>query len=180
MYSGNEKGPLEVPVLLRVPCVSVDILRIAAEFGEKKKRKLDKLSLRPICGPLLSGHETKQLFLTLSESAARAGRRLPKINRLSVQPQGWVGVSHHGAHTLQLSLPPIKTRRLAPSACLHQNAALFSPKFKRCDGETSCFQALHVGSLKESALLEIDHSHSERLHVLCFLQVRRQIIVLGR
>lgn len=117
MYSGDEKEPLEVPVLFRVPCVSLDILRIAAEFREKKKKRTsDKPSPRPICGPLLSVHETKQLFLTLSESAARAGRRLPKINRLSVQPQGWVGVSHHGAHTLPLSLPRIKTQRLAPSA----------------------------------------------------------------
>lgn len=142
---------------------------------KKKKKRLDKLSPRPICAPLLSVHETKQLFLSLSESAARAGRRLPKINRLSVQPQGWVGVSHHGAHTLKLSLPRIQTRRLAPSARSHQNAAVFfPPKLKRRDGKTSCCQALRVGSLKESPLLEIDHFQSDRLHVLCFLQVHRQ------
>lgn len=39
MYSGDERGPLEVPVLFRVPCVSLDILRITAEFREKKKKK---------------------------------------------------------------------------------------------------------------------------------------------
>lgn len=41
-----------------------------------------------------------------SESSER-GQRLPKINRPSVQPQGWVRVSLHGAHSLgsQCSYP---------------------------------------------------------------------------
>lgn len=55
MYSGNEKGPLEVPVLFRVPCVSVDILRIAAEFGEKKKKKVGQAELAADLWPLVVG-----------------------------------------------------------------------------------------------------------------------------
>lgn len=43
--------------------------------------------------------ETRQLFSSSSESSER-GQRLPKINRPSVQPQGWVRVSLHGAHSL--------------------------------------------------------------------------------
>lgn len=40
MYSGDERGPLEVPVLFRVPCVSLDIfLESRRSFARKKKRK---------------------------------------------------------------------------------------------------------------------------------------------
>lgn len=53
--------------------------------------------------PLVVRHETRQLFLSSSESS-ESGQRLPKINRLSVQPQGWVRVTLHGAHSLGLSL----------------------------------------------------------------------------
>lgn len=56
--------------------------------------------------PLAVQHETRQLFSSSSESSER-GQRLPKINRPSVQPQGWVRVSLHGAHSLgsQCSYP---------------------------------------------------------------------------
>lgn len=56
--------------------------------------------------PLAVQHETRKLFSSSSESSER-GQRLPKINRPSVQPQGWVGVSLHGAYSLgsQCSYP---------------------------------------------------------------------------
>lgn len=62
----------------------------------------------PYIAPLVVWHETRQLFLSSSESS-ESRQRLPKINRLSVQPQGWVRVTLHGAaHSLGLSLPTSK------------------------------------------------------------------------
>lgn len=61
----------------------------------------------PCAAPLVVGHESRQLFLSSSESS-ESGQRLPKINRLSVQPRGWVRVTHHGARSLGLSLPTSK------------------------------------------------------------------------
>lgn len=61
----------------------------------------------PCAAPLVVGHESRQLFLSSSESS-ESGQRLPKINRLSVQPWGWVRVTHHGARSLGFSLPTSK------------------------------------------------------------------------
>lgn len=63
----------------------------------------------PCTAPLVVRHEKRQLFLSSSE-ISESGQRLPKINRLSVQPWGWVRVTLHGAHSLGFSLPASKHR----------------------------------------------------------------------
>lgn len=57
--------------------------------------------------PLLLDIKKRQLFLSSSESGG-SGQRLPKINSVSVQPQGWVRVTLHDAHSLIFLLPVSK------------------------------------------------------------------------
>ena len=63
----------------------------------------------PCAAPLVVGHESRQLFLSSSESS-ESGQRLPKINRLSVQPGAGAG-----SHTMVLAH--------SGSPCPHPNTA---------------------------------------------------------
>lgn len=74
-------------------------------FLEKLYRSVGKslsnwvLVALPCTAPPVVWHEKMQLFLSSSENS-ESRQRLPKINRLSVQPQGWVRVTLHGAPSL--------------------------------------------------------------------------------
>lgn len=100
------------------------LLRKAVQFCcKKKKEKVGQTESWWVCPalrPLLSYMKRGSCFCP-QVRASESGQRLPKINRLSVQPRGWVRVSLHGAG-LSRALPAhIQTQRLTSS--LDENGA---------------------------------------------------------